>query len=154
MGEQNLETPIDCIPDDECAPPVQDIYDFSITTHPDFDPVLKVNDIALIKLTEMAKLEQKNIATICLPFDYPQLPRHLVVIGFGLIEGIKYNTELRKGSLEVIKNDQCEQDYMKFDVAKHFLESQFCALGKKKKMRKGELKEYDVDSCSGENFPL
>lgn len=109
----------------------------------------KINDIALLKLNDAAKLEQKNIATICLPFGQPKLPKNLVVVGFGLIEFFQNNSELRKGTLDVIENVECEREYMKFDVDKKMMENQFCALGTKEKMRKGVNKTYDVDTCPG-----
>lgn len=158
MGEQNLDSDKDCFthPDGfiDCADEVQDIYNFTIENHAGYDPVLKVNDIALIKLNEKAKVEQNNIKTICLPFDHGDLPHKVVVTGFGLVSSVQVAVVLRKGSMEVVPNDRCMEEYEKLNTTIVLGENQFCALGKKKTAKQGSFSVKDVDTCKGEKFLL
>lgn len=133
----------------ECADPVQDIYNFSTIIHPEYQYDNR-SDIALIKLNEKAKLNQNNIKTICLPNESTNLqPNHNIsVIGFGKIEfDQEPNTVLRYTSMKIISNDHCDEINTANKVSSHLKSSkiQFCAKGKQNET------ERDVTTCSGDS---
>lgn len=72
IGEWNIESEIDCSPDDPafCAPPTKDIKIAEVIVHPDFQigSKDKHNDIALLRLD--TKVEFNDfVKPLCLPLD-------------------------------------------------------------------------------------
>ncbi|KAG5671673.1 hypothetical protein PVAND_001861 [Polypedilum vanderplanki] len=144
LGEHRKSTPKDCqIQNDGieiCADPVQDIEINSsdIIIHPEYTDSSTVNDIAIIRLNEAAKINQNNIKPICLPFrkSFEILPKSMTVIGFGRTESSVSNSDvLRKVNVRIKSNEQCITEY---ESHLSLEESQFCAGDEK-------------DSCKGDS---
>lgn len=109
--------------------PIQEYFEgeFSVTAHEDYNKVLGLNDIALIKLHHPARTNQANIDKIRLPFNYPNLPQRVVATGFGLNENITISNTLRRGSMTVLKLDECLNQYIGVEEMRPITEKQFCA---------------------------
>lgn len=141
MGDGNIDDDEDD-DDDE----VQNIYNFTAHTHPDYDGNTALNDIAIIKLGEKAKLERQNINTVCLPFMEKNLPKKVVVTGFGLRKGrIAPSDVLMRASMDVILAEDCDKNY-----TRRVTEDQFCA-SKKIRNPKNKKEFVTVDTCQGDS---
>jgi hypothetical protein len=107
--------------------------------HPEFNTLTKQNDIALIRLSERAKINQNNIKAICLPLrsELEKLPPLLIVIGFGRTESSKSNSDvLLKVSVRTVSNDECVAQYE--NTSLRLIEKQFCA-GSEFELRSEEI---------------
>jgi hypothetical protein len=54
VGEHDIRTTTDCEEEggeEVCAPPFQDLTIEKVTFHPEFDPTLHTNDIAVIRVS-------------------------------------------------------------------------------------------------------
>lgn len=149
LGEYDISTDPDCRPDGDCADSVQDFYpdSYLVLLHPKYNSNTGLNDIALIKLKKPANIPQKNIAPICLPFDYPEFDnRDLFIIGFGLFENSTNDREtsnvLLKGKVKSMDNRACMSEYKGALDSRPLSEGQFCAAGKNSKAK-------HVDTCKG-----
>jgi len=69
LGEHKISTENDCDADGHCSDPVQDITVARIIKHEKHSANLKINDIALVKLSRPADLSKRNARTICLPTE-------------------------------------------------------------------------------------
>lgn len=114
LGEHTKSTQRDCVfnkgKELYCADPIQEIRvtpsDFII--HKDFNYINFKDDIALIRLPVLARTNQNNIKTICLPFKPDPIIPTLTVIGFGRTErSLQTSDVLRKVHLELMKNEEC-----------------------------------------------
>ena len=132
----------------DCADSVQDFSsdNFTAIIHSDYDNSTLVHDIALIKLKHPADLSRNNTKAICLPFEYKEIPKRMVVTGFGengkshsIKTGVKV---LEKGYVGHITNEECKGRYDGFKNGKSLTENQFCAAGSK-------TNTY-IDTCRGE----
>lgn len=86
LGEHTISTDIDCYPRKDrssCStdrPSIQDIEIDSTVSHNDYSKILKVNDIALIRLKKNAQFKGiKNVGTICLPVDPEQMIESIIL---------------------------------------------------------------------------
>lgn len=86
LGEHTISTTIDCYNRREpssCSsdkPPIQDIKIDHTTIHPNYNKMLKVNDIALIRLKTKAQFKDiSNVVTICLPVKPEQMIDNIVL---------------------------------------------------------------------------
>lgn len=91
---------------------------------------MESNDIALIRLKDPAKLNQKNIKTICLPLEKETIKEDgdYVILGWGATENETKSSILRKGILPPVDYGECQRIYSKngFKVSK----TQICAGAK------------------------
>lgn len=135
LGEWDAGTDLDCDPnsdpeDPDCAEPVQDISVKSYLAHPDFERQTVFNDIGIIQLAEGAKIGNRNIKPICLPFspELHTLPRTLVVIGWGRTESSPRSSILQKAAVPLFGQADCIK---KFTGKRKFslIDGQFCAGG-------------------------
>jgi hypothetical protein len=83
LGEYDESTDIDCIDEDNCADPFQDVNIQSFIAHPSYDPMKFINDIGIVRLEKAAATAQNNIKFICLPFDpnARKISKKFIVIG-------------------------------------------------------------------------
>lgn len=134
LGEWNTLTEKDCVWDEDeeeetCTGPVQDIDVKSFIPHPDYSRQTIHNDIGLVQLSQAAKLGQKNIKPICLPFaaDALIMPNDFLVIGWGRTQNSSGSTVLQKASLKIYGQQQCEEKFSKRQLV--LSDGQFCAGG-------------------------
>ncbi|XP_052871684.1 serine protease grass-like [Anopheles cruzii] len=142
LGEYDLDKTIDCSTNgEECAMPVQDIPVERIIMHDNYSNRHKRNDIALIRLSRKASLND-NVNPICLPVG-PQMRttvRNYVVAGWGTTHNSESSARLQFAVLTLMPNDKClsrlrmEDRYVKLE------ESQLCAIGANMS-----------DNCSGDS---
>lgn len=136
LGEHTKSTSPDCKEfvkgEIICADHVQDIpvTHEDLIVHESFNFRDVKHDIGLIRLSEPAKIHQNNIKPICLPFESPQIPRILLVIGFGMTEssGGENSDVLMKVRVE--KKDSAECTFEKNTRIYEIDETQICAGGK------------------------
>jgi secreted trypsin-like serine protease len=144
LGEYNLTANPDC---DECddlhrnnceCVEFQEITKFDIITHNGYYIDFHENDIGLIKLKEEVKFSNKNIQTICLPFEPAMLNVHEVtkqfVFGWGQTENSKNSDVLLRAEVRYVESQKCQK------VHALIQENMFCALGTSKN-------EYDTNIC-------
>ncbi|KAG5673019.1 hypothetical protein PVAND_003097 [Polypedilum vanderplanki] len=146
LGEQNLETDLDCIKlnngSDYCADPYQEIteFEFKNWTHQNYSTYFGIEyDIGLIKLKVKAKIHQNNINTICLPFPPTKEVNSnskLEVIGFGKTENKNSSDQLLVAKVPFISIKECNTIY-KTD---QFMDTHICAGN-----------GTDTDSCRGDS---
>lgn len=134
LGEWNTASMQDCDdsnPDRDpiCAEPVQDVGVRSFVAHPEYTRSTLHNDIGLVQLSAGAKLNQKNIKAICLPFaeDLQQLPERLIVIGWGATEKSRGSAILQEASMPLYDQEKCQDKYTRQKVT--LTNGQFCAGG-------------------------
>jgi Trypsin len=135
LGEHRISTEKDCF-DDLCADPIQNITGFKpedLIKHPDYDLKTKLNNIALIRLPEPAKVHQNNIKPVCLPLtdELKELPERMTVIGFGQTESsTKISDILRRVTVPLVSRENCVADFKKKNYKVEIYDGQFCAGGK------------------------
>ncbi|CAG9809782.1 unnamed protein product [Chironomus riparius] len=142
LGEHNATSDVDCNEEMVCADPVQDVEIASIIAHPKYDPVNIVNDIALIRLSNPAKVNQNNIRTICLPLDEVSAKRigpNYQVIGWGATENSTSSTILQKAFVPPVNISECEEKFAKIKKL-NLSNDQMCAGG-----------VAQVDACKGDS---
>ncbi|CAF4302552.1 unnamed protein product, partial [Rotaria magnacalcarata] len=108
-----------------------------VFVHPDFDNNLKVNDIAIIRLSSPFDISISKIATICLPaavtlesiakLEYPVPGTALVVIGWGVISTSNPNpsTSLQQVTVQAVESTSSDCKTPAQEMANVTL--QFCA---------------------------
>ncbi|CAM4762155.1 unnamed protein product [Rotaria magnacalcarata] len=108
-----------------------------VFVHPDFDNNLKVNDIAIIRLSSPFDISISKIATICLPaavtlesiakLEYPVPGTALVVIGWGVISTSNPNpsTSLQQVTVQAVESTSSDCKTHAQEMANVTL--QFCA---------------------------
>lgn len=152
LGEFNVSSTIDCEYHNgeptKCADPVQDFSSANFTgvIHSGYDDSTLTHDIGLIKLKFAANLTRNNVKAVCLPFGFKEIPRRMVVTGFGE-NGKSRVTKTGANVLEVasvglISNENCKAIYGGFSERRPLTENQFCAADNKSTMY--------VDTCRGE----
>jgi secreted trypsin-like serine protease len=135
LGEHTISTEKDCFDENHCAEPVQKI---SVTrddliVHPEYNHLKVLNDIALIRLSEPAKIHQKNIQAVCLPInnEFEKIPNKMFVIGFGYTENsMRFSDVLRKVLVSRVSDEECSAIYnstLNFD---DLTDRRFCAGSK------------------------
>lgn len=144
LGDYDTRTDPDCDPDDEsfCTDPVQSILVESSVHHSEYDPQQAINDIGIIRLSEPAKISQKNIRTICLPFSdkLRRIDNMYEVIGWGRTENSTSHHILQSARLPPFDIAACQEkinSYVKKNK-KNLTDGQLCAGGVEK-----------IDACRG-----
>jgi hypothetical protein len=144
LGEHTKSTTRDCVVNEitneelYCADPIQDIniVPADFIPHEDYNPSSFKNDIALIRLPILAKTNQNNIKTICLPFDPKPMTRIMTVIGFGRTENNNENSDiLRKVNVKLRSNEDCS-NINGLKKWQRLNNKQICAGGKTKFLNK------------------
>ncbi|XP_044259182.1 phenoloxidase-activating factor 2-like [Tribolium madens] len=123
----------------------QDVKVSSAAVHPQFNNKNLKNDIALLFLESPVSLEENHISLACLPKQNkaPSSSR-CYVNGWGKNhfgkDGVIQNI-LKKIELPIVAHEQCENDFRKTRLGKHFIlnESFMCAGG-----------EEGKDACTGD----
>jgi secreted trypsin-like serine protease len=121
--------------------------------YPGFTFKIKQNDIALIRLSEKANLNQNNIKTICLPVNAEDdietvLSKNnfpMQICGFGLLgNGNREQADvLQKAFVQFIEKNECEKIYKSRMVSNHQIhKGQFCA---------GVTNGTKIDTCRGDS---
>ncbi|CAG9792471.1 unnamed protein product [Diatraea saccharalis] len=134
----------DCLEGSDCTDPAVSIPIKEILIHPEYDNVLKRNDIALIRLDGMANYTD-FIRPICLPtLDVSQLSPNvsLYVAGWGRMSwNIKFSSLKQHVKVPIVNMQDCQNVYETRIVPKVNLWSkQLCAGGEKGR-----------DSCNGDS---
>lgn len=132
VGETDLSTAVDCNFDDDehdCADPYQDIPVAQFITHPNYSSSKKKNDIALIKLTKPAQLND-NVNPICLPLPellHSKLPLKMMASGWGHTEDRnETSSQLRFTVLPIVGPNECQQSISQLHSAFTVDESHVC----------------------------
>jgi len=102
---------------DDC----EDIRDFKIIPHPEFDPVNLTNDIALIKLTN--SVQHHEISPICLPFGIEKVPTIMNGINSNLLSHFVSLPECYSS----LKNFNRVNNSSKVKLKPLYEDNQFCA---------------------------
>ncbi|XP_055525725.1 CLIP domain-containing serine protease B8-like [Wyeomyia smithii] len=147
VGENNLETEVDCNKNNDCADRSLDITVEKIVPHPEYVSTSwnKYNDIALLKLTEDAPYTD-FVRYICLPnyYNLTQVNTNIfVAAGWGqtdfykTIDTIPSKVKL-KVSLPHMELSRCQSVYEQFSI--RVADSQICAGGRKSQ-----------DTCRGDS---
>ena len=95
----------------ECVEQVQEITDFKLLSHEGYFLQI-LDDIAIIKLKEPAKLQQNNINTICLPFDQDEIIAGypFYITGWGRIDNNNTFSDVLLGTyVDYISNEVCKK---------------------------------------------
>jgi hypothetical protein len=124
--------------------------EFITIVHPKYDKTELINDIALIYLKKPAKITE-SVAPICLPFDEPELPKNVQVIGFGQTEKYwkPYSDVLTQATLKVI-NEGCAEEYKKLtNMTREITNNQFCASENVRAKVGKNVIDTTVDTCKG-----
>jgi hypothetical protein len=105
----------------------------SFTAHPHFDRANVLNDIGIVQLETAANFQHKNIKPICLPItnELQELPKNLIVIGWGKTEKSFRSPILQKASVPYFDQEKCRQKFTALQTRKKFvlIDGQFCAGG-------------------------
>ncbi|CAO1430949.1 unnamed protein product [Diamesa tonsa] len=145
VGEWDLSTEKDCVDNEACAPPVQDIKVEKYKLHGMYNDALSVNDIMMIKLEHKVTYD-RNVKTICLPTNENELItktieiKELVISGWGKTEHKKASDVLLFAEVPYLPLDGCKQRMKEDRIPLILYESHICAGG-------ADLK----DSCSGDS---
>jgi len=136
LGDYNLASNPDCERNEddeiECAENVQEITDFKLLRH-EYHFFQVFDDIALIKLNEPAKLQQKNINTICLPFDYDKIETNDIfyITGWGRTDNNNTFSDILLGTfVNYVTHEECK----KF-ISATLTKGHICAGGKGEKSK-------------------
>ncbi|XP_022218788.2 serine protease persephone-like [Drosophila obscura] len=130
----------------------QDIGVRNYSTHPDYVPRRKYNDIALLELEREANIAaHSNIYPVCLhtdPWDLP-VSSKLFVAGWGVtnVHNRSMSDVLLRASLDLVPRDKCNESYAVHPTAIYSLnrgviDSLICA---------GDTKQHKADSCQGDS---
>lgn len=134
LGELDERKDPDCDEESVCAGPVQDLSIEKTIPHSDYSFTKNAirNDIALLRLSSPANIKQKNIKTICLPFQQETTkgPFPWIVVGWGATENSTASPILKKAILPPIKTEDCISKYAELKFA--IDQSHLCAGGKGK----------------------
>ncbi|XP_058064894.1 CLIP domain-containing serine protease HP8-like, partial [Anopheles bellator] len=142
LGEYDLDNATDCDKrGEECAMPVQDIPIERIIKHDDYSNRYKRNDIALIRLSRKASLND-NVIPICLPIEsrVRTIQTNYVVAGWGTTHDSVSSAKLQYAILTLMPNDKCLARLRLEDRYVRVEESQLCAIGANMS-----------DNCSGDS---
>lgn len=138
LGEYDSRFEMDCDRSDPedifCSPPVQDVKFEKFAAHPAYSLTTFINDIGIIKLSEVASVKQQNIRPICLPLskDLIEIPKQLVISGWGRTQNASSSPILQKAYVPLYNKDDCLR---KFKYSKRvrtdfiLTDGQFCAGG-------------------------
>lgn len=81
-----------------------------VITHPQYDPVLFDNDIALIKLAEPIGNSRGPVGAVpVLPQGSPPPAGQGLVMGWGMIDGDRFTEDLMETDIDVLPNDTCNR---------------------------------------------
>ncbi|XP_058056679.1 CLIP domain-containing serine protease HP8-like [Anopheles bellator] len=131
LGEFDLHNTTDCDSNgEECAMPVQDIPVERIIKHDDYSHWYKRNDIALIRLSQKASLND-NVIPICLPIG-PQMrttTNNYIVAGWGTTHDYKPAATLQYAILTLVSTADCQSQLQIIDPSVKLDENQLCAIG-------------------------
>lgn len=134
--------------------PIQDVMIEKTIRNPNYNRFDKLNDIALIRLSSPAKINQNNIKTVCVPFDAKddietvlknsKIKFPMTISGFGRLgNGVREASDvLQKAFVPYVRVDECQNLYRK-QQSNVNLVGQFCAGGQNK-----------TDSCRGDSGEL
>ncbi|WP_323038336.1 serine protease [Gemmobacter sp.] len=81
-----------------------------IITHPQYDPVLFDNDIALVKLAEPIGNSRGAVGAVqVLPQGAPVPGGQGLVMGWGMIDGDRFTDDLMETDIDLLPNDTCNR---------------------------------------------
>lgn len=135
VGETDLSKEIDCNyaqGEEDCAEKYQDISVDRFVRHNRYSTSRKKNDIALVKLSKPARLND-NVKPICLPLPEmlpKKIPSKMVVSGWGFIEDqSQKSNQLRYANVPIVDLSQCQQSIRQLHDVYTVDQSQVCAGG-------------------------
>ncbi|KAL5284296.1 hypothetical protein ACFFRR_006528 [Megaselia abdita] len=146
LGEHTVDMDPDCkySPSGRrrCAPPVKDCNIEEKIKHSEFSLQKKINDIALIRLSEPVQLNNIDyVNTICLPLDNDSTLKEdedqLLVAGWGRDESLQTTKSLMKALIPRQQIQKCQESFSLTDITNT---NAICAGGKDQ-----------VDTCSGDS---
>lgn len=155
LGEHYINKDKDCDPHNPTSC-LDDVQDFEIITkikHPEYSSILKINDIALLKLNKPANVKKNNVKTICLPIEETNQLKaldkksrdNMTISGWGITENKFQSDTLLKATVSFLNSTDCESQVRKTYTSGdqiNFHKSFLCALGKR------DDKTQRVDSVS------
>lgn len=139
LGDYNTTSERDCDENGVCAEKIQEIEVEKAIPHPNYEIIRSAgnrlssiaNDIALIRLSKPAKLKQKNIRTICLPFENNSafLPKSLIIIGWGATQNATKHEVLQKAIIPLVNTVDCQAKFKEKYQTFTLDNTQICAGG-------------------------
>lgn len=135
VGETDLSNDIDCNyaqGEKDCAEKYQDISVHQFIKHNQYSASQKKNDIALVKLSHPAQLND-NVRPICLPLPEmmpKKMPLKMVVSGWGFTEDhAATSNQLRYANIPIIEQNKCQQSIRSLHDVYTVDKTQVCAGG-------------------------
>lgn len=81
-----------------------------VITHPQYDPVLFDNDIALVKLAEPIGNSRGAVGAVkVMPQGAPMPNGQGLVMGWGMIDGDRFTEDLMETDIDILPNDTCNR---------------------------------------------
>uniref|UniRef100_A0AAG5DS92 Peptidase S1 domain-containing protein n=1 Tax=Anopheles atroparvus TaxID=41427 RepID=A0AAG5DS92_ANOAO len=143
LGEFELNRTIDCdMRGEVCADPPQDIPVERVIIHEEYSIRRKQHDIALLRLTREATMND-NVIPICLPVT-PALQTKLptfFVAGWGATENSVHSNKLQFTKLNLVPVNECQTQLRVEDRYVNLYDTQLCARGE----------EELSDNCVGDS---
>jgi len=132
LGEHDIDKDPDCeqnAPELFCSPPPEDYQVANIIVHPDYSYTRRLNDIAIIKLTEKVQFK-KHIKPICLPITPTSKQQietfeEFIIAGWGTTELGSRSTQLLQAVLPVVSRSTCSKAIQRTTITENHL----CAGG-------------------------
>lgn len=81
-----------------------------VIPHPEYDPVLFDNDIAIIKLAEAIDNSRGPVGAVkVMPQGAPAPAGQGLVMGWGMIDGDRFTEDLMETDIDILPNDTCNR---------------------------------------------
>ncbi|CAG9789266.1 unnamed protein product [Diatraea saccharalis] len=117
LGEHDVREDPDCDRVEQfCAPNVRNVTVEKVIAHKGYNPETRIDDIALLRLSDPADFNMERMSPICLPFTSELQTVDLVaylgiVAGWGATEDGLQSPVLLKVYLPIVENKECQEAY-------------------------------------------